>query len=136
MRILGFFLLFISLPVLAEEQCSEADNTYELGLCLAEQLEQQEVELQHYLAEARSRYKDNELIVESIEKAQQSWLVYRLDQCSSIYDIWRDGTIRSIMGLGCSIRMTQLRTHQIWHSYLTYMDSTPPLLPEPKIDIK
>lgn len=136
MRAIGFFLLFVSSQLMADDKCPDANNTYEIGVCLAEQLEQQEVELQHYLAEALARYKENELIVESIEKAQQSWLVYRLDQCSSIYDIWRDGTIRSIMGLGCSIRMTQLRTHQIWHSYLTYMDSTPPLLPEPKIDTK
>jgi uncharacterized protein YecT (DUF1311 family) len=134
MRILGFFLLFISVPVLAADKCPDADNTYELGLCMAEQLEQQEVELQHYLAEARARYQDNELIMESIENAQQSWLAYRLQQCSSIYNIWSDGTMRSIMGLSCSIRMTQLRTHQIWHSYLTYMDDSPPLLPEPKID--
>ncbi|MDO8825661.1 lysozyme inhibitor LprI family protein [Methylophaga sp.] len=134
MRKLVFFLLFVSTPVLAADNCPEANNTYELGVCLAEQLEQREVELQHYLAEARARYKANEQIVESIEKAQQSWLVYRLDQCSSIYDIWSDGTIRSIMGLNCSIRMTQLRTHQIWHSYLTYMDNSPPLLPEPQID--
>lgn len=134
MKIVGFVLLCLSAPLLAGNDCSEADNTYEIGLCMSEQLEQKEVELQHYLAEARARYVDNEAVIESIEKAQQSWLVYRLDQCSSIYNIWSDGTIRSIMGLSCSIRMTQLRTHQIWHSYLTYMDSTPPLLPEPQID--
>jgi uncharacterized protein YecT (DUF1311 family) len=134
MRLIGFFILCMSGPLMAADKCPDANNTYEIGVCLSEQLEQHEVELQHYLAEARARYKDNELIVESIEKAQQSWLVYRLDQCSSVYNIWRDGTIRSIMGLSCSIRMTQLRTHQIWHSYLTYMDDSPPLLPEPEIE--
>lgn len=134
MRIIGMLLLCFAVPILAAEDCPDAGTTYELGVCLAEQLEQQEVELQHYLAEARARYADNELIVESIDKAQQSWLNYRHEQCSSIYNIWRDGTIRSIMGLSCSIRMTKLRTHQIWHSYLTYMEDTPPLLPEPQTD--
>lgn len=134
MRILGLFLLCISTPLLAAEDCPDANTTYEIGMCLAEHLEQQEVELQHYLAEARARYVDNEMVIESIEKAQQSWLAYRLEQCSSIYNIWKDGTIRSIMGLNCSIHMTKLRIHQIWHSYLTYMDSTPPLLPEPQTD--
>lgn len=134
MRIIGMLLLCFSVPLLAAEDCSDADTTYELGVCLTERLEQQEVELQHYLAEARARYIDDELIIESIEKAQQSWLAYRLEQCGSIYNIWRDGTIRSIMGLSCSIRMTKLRTHQIWHSYLTYMENLPPLLPEPQTD--
>ena len=134
MRIIGLFLLCVSAPVVAAENCQNANTTYEIGVCMAEQLEQQEVEMQHYLAEARARYADDKVIVESIEKAQQNWLGYRREQCGSIYNIWRDGTIRSIMGLSCSIRMTKLRTHQIWHSYLTYMENSPPLLPEPMIE--
>ena len=130
MRIIGVFLLSISAPVIAAEDCKNANTTYEIGACMSEQLEQQEVEMQHYLAESRARYTDDKLIVESIEKAQQSWLSYRQEQCGSIYNIWRDGTIRSIMGLSCSIRMTKLRTHQIWHSYLTSMENSSPLLPE------
>lgn len=134
MKFISLILFSISAPLLAADDCSNATTTYDMGVCMTEQLEQQEVTLQHYLAEARARYAENEEVVASIEKAQQSWLVYRQDQCSSIYNIWKDGTIRSIMGLSCSIRMTKLRTHQIWHSYLTYMEDTPPLLPEPQID--
>lgn len=130
----ALLLLCLSTPLLAAEDCANAINTYEIGQCLAEKLEQQEVEMQHYLAEARGRYAEDDQIVESIDQAQQSWLSYRQDQCRSTYTIWRDGTIRSLMGLNCSIRMTQLRTHQIWHSYLTYMEDKPPLLPEPRID--
>ena len=134
MKFISLILLSISAPLLAADDCSNASTTYDIGVCMTEQLEQQEVTLQHYLAEARARYAENDEVVASIEKAQQSWLVYRQDQCSSIYNIWKDGTIRSIMGLSCSIRMTKLRTHQIWHSYLTYMEDKPPLLPEPQID--
>ena len=134
MRIIGVFLLCVAAPVMAADECQNANTTYEIGACMAEKLEQQEVEMQHYLAESRARYTDDELIVESIEKAQQSWLSYRQEQCGSIYNIWRDGTIRSIMGLSCSIRMTKLRTHQIWHSYLTSMENSSPLLPEPQLD--
>lgn len=133
MRIAGVFLLCVSGPLLAANDCPDANTTYEVGLCLAEQLEQHEVTLQHYLTEARGRYVDDPLIVESIGKAHQIWLSYRQDQCSSIYNIWREGSIRSIMGYNCSIRMAQLRTHQIWHSYLTSLDSAAPLLPEPQL---
>ncbi|WP_169697800.1 lysozyme inhibitor LprI family protein [Methylophaga nitratireducenticrescens] len=134
MRILGLFLLCVPATAMAAVDCPDANTTYEIGVCMAEQLEQQEVEMQHYLAEAIARYADDKMIVESIEKAQQSWLSYRQEQCGSIYTIWRDGTIRSIMGLSCSLRMAKLRTHQIWHSYLTYMDNSPSFLPEPEIE--
>ena len=35
--------------------------------------------------------------------------------------------------LGCKIALTQARTHWLWRNWLTYMDSTPPILPEPKV---
>ena len=134
MRILGVFLLLFSSSLLAENNCQNAITTHETSECLAKQLEQKEVELQHYLLEAIARYADDDLIIESLETAQQSWLAYRKEQCNSIYTIWRDGSIRSIMNYDCSIRMTQLRTNHIWHSYLNYMDSTPPVLAEPQIN--
>jgi hypothetical protein len=35
--------------------------------------------------------------------------------------------------LSCQIKLTQLHTHTIWLEWLTYMDSTPPILPEPPV---
>ena len=35
------------------------------------------------------------------------------------------------MNLGCMIEATRARTHDIWTDYLTYVDRTPPVLPEP-----
>ena len=34
----------------------------------------------------------------------------------------------------CLLEQTRRRTHDVWKAYLTFMDSTPPLLPEPKSD--
>lgn len=132
LRSLGFLLLCWSGLALAND-CPHANTTLELNQCLVEQLEQQEVTLHHYLAEARARYLADEVVVEAIDEAQLRWLDYRQQQCGSIYSIWRDGSIRGVMALNCNIRMTRLRTHQIWHSYLTFMDSTPSLLPEPQL---
>ena len=132
MRVMGCLLLFWSGALLAND-CRQANSTLELNQCLMEQLEQHEVELHHYLAEARGRYLADEVVVEAMDKAQQHWLDYRQQQCGSIYNIWRDGSIRGAMALNCDIRMTRLRTHQIWHSYLTFMDNAQPLLPEPQL---
>jgi hypothetical protein len=38
------------------------------------------------------------------------------------------------MALNCQIRLTRMRTYTIWLHWLTYMDSTPPLLPKPDIE--
>lgn len=132
MRTIGV-LLFCWSGLVWANACPQAKTTFELNQCLAEQLEQQEVVLHHYLAEARARHLDDDVVVEAIDEAQLRWLDYRQQQCDSINRVWRDGSIRGVMTLNCSIRMTRLRTHQIWYSYLTFMDSTPPLLPEPQL---
>ena len=41
-------------------------------------------------------------------------------------------TIRNAMSLTCRIRLVDQRTHTIWQNWLTFMDSTPPILPEPE----
>ena len=57
---------------------------------------------------------------------------YRKKACAAVYEEWKDGTIRNAMMLRCEIRLIDHRTHDIWQNWLTFMDSTPPLLPEPK----
>ncbi len=38
-----------------------------------------------------------------------------------------------VMAGSCLLDMTKKRTHEIWETYLTYMDSTPPILKEPEL---
>ena len=56
---------------------------------------------------------------------------YRDAECGAVYDYWSGGTIRGTEQLACQIDLTRRHTHTIWRLWLTYMDSTPPLLPEP-----
>jgi len=48
-----------------------------------------------------------------------------------LYDWWKGGTIRGAMTLGCRTRITEARTLEVWRNWLTYVDSTPPILPRP-----
>ena len=50
-----------------------------------------------------------------------------------MFDFWRGGTIRVGMELDCRIRLTRLRTFALWRDWLTFADSTPPLLPRPDL---
>jgi hypothetical protein len=55
-------------------------------------------------------------------------------ECGAVYKNWIGGSIRGSMALNCQDRLTRMRTYTIWLHWLTYMDSTPPLLPRPDIE--
>ena len=134
-RLFVVLTLFISFPVFAhtETDCASAFTTLEINACLNEELQQKQDIMKHYLAAAKQRYHDETQVIEAIETGQSAWEAYKKAYCDSIYIIWMDGTIRVAMSLGCQIKLTEIRTHEIWSSYLTYMDSTPAIMPEPAL---
>ncbi|WP_083835117.1 lysozyme inhibitor LprI family protein [Alishewanella jeotgali] len=60
-----------------------------------------------------------------------NWQAYRLSHCNSVYMQWRDGSIRGVMAFSCKTQLTKQRSHDIWKNFLSYMDGTPAILPEP-----
>ncbi len=113
--------------------CSDAITTREMNKCMSNELNLAKAELDKYLkATYKHQASDPELIA-SIKTAQKDWQVYLSSHCDSIYTQWRDGTIRGTMSIACRTQLTKQRTHDLWASFLTYMDSTPPVLPEPKM---
>ncbi len=114
------------------------DNTIEINECRAAERDRADAELKRYLEAARQRLTseaaDNPDVREALadlDKSQAAWAAYRTAECDAIYDYWKAGTIRTVMALSCEIDLTRQRTHQVWSQWLTYMDSTPPILPEP-----
>ena len=90
------------------------------------------MELDQYLEASFELNAYDEALVSSIKVAQKSWQTYMTAHCDSVYTQWRDGSIRGLMALSCKTKLTKQRTHEVWENFLTYMDSTPPVLPEPK----
>ena len=128
-------LLLISHNSFAEEKvdCEKASTTIEMNVCAMQKADQAHEMLEKYLAKAREKYSDEKPIVGALNVSQESWLKYRKAHCDAVYKQWSGGTIRGVMFAGCMLKLTKLRTHVIWGDYLTYMDSTPPMLPEPKL---
>ncbi|MCY9863092.1 DUF1311 domain-containing protein [Vibrio coralliirubri] len=125
-----------SFSALADEgvvDCENAMNTIEINQCAAIELESAQAELDKYLAASFEHNAYDAELVASIKKAQESWQAYMTAHCDSVYTQWRDGSIRGIMALSCKTTLTKQRTHEVWANFLTYMDSTPPVLPEPKL---
>lgn len=127
-------LLMMSAVSKAEEvNCDNAFTTYDMNVCAGRDMEQADAKLDKYLTAAKERYVDEPDVVASLDKSQQAWLTYRQIYCDGIYDLWSDGTIRGVMFASCVIALTEQHTHQLWLDYLTYMDSTDPILPEPNL---
>ncbi|OEF86807.1 lysozyme inhibitor LprI family protein [Vibrio splendidus] len=125
-----------SFSALADEgvvDCENAMNTIEINHCAAIELESAQAELDKYLAASFEHNAYDAELVASIKKAQESWQAYMTAHCDSVYTQWRDGSIRGVMALSCKTTLTKQRTHEVWANFLTYMDSTPPVLPEPKL---
>ncbi|MEZ9601901.1 lysozyme inhibitor LprI family protein [Vibrio sp. 10N.261.55.A10] len=123
-----------SFSALADEgvvDCENAMNTIEINHCAAIELESAQAELDKYLAASFEHNAYDAELVASIKKAQESWQAYMTAHCDSVYTQWREGSIRGVMALSCKMTLTKQRTHEVWVNFLTYMDSTPPVLPEP-----
>jgi uncharacterized protein YecT (DUF1311 family) len=125
--------------------CSKGGgNTLEMNECMSRDLDVAEAKLQLYLATARERFvrgvndefNDDDAAAKKaaileFDETQKSWVAFRDKHCNSVYYEWKGGSIRGIMYRGCMIQMTEIRTRLIWQEWLTYQDSTPPILPAP-----
>jgi uncharacterized protein YecT (DUF1311 family) len=118
------------------------ETTLGSNRCWSGRLAKADSELARYLATARIEVKrradspDGPKTADALRQfdvAQKAWSAYRDAECGAIFDYWSGGTIRDLEALACRTHLATLRTHTIWLHWLTFMDSTPPLLPEPSV---
>lgn len=107
-------------------------TTVAINNCLSEALGRAKARQATYLEAALGSADNSSDLAEMIRTSDQEFTAYRERECNSVYEQWKEGTIRNAMSLRCSIRLTDQRTHDIWRNWLTYQDSTEPVLPEPE----
>ncbi|WP_404972904.1 lysozyme inhibitor LprI family protein [Vibrio campbellii] len=130
-------LASLSFMAFAQEEaidCNNAVSTLEINQCAAIELEAAQKQLNKYLETSLEHNSYDPELIKAIQVAQKDWQAYVTSHCDSVYTQWREGTIRGVMAISCKTQLTQQRTHEIWQNFLTYMDSTPPVLPEPNVD--
>jgi uncharacterized protein YecT (DUF1311 family) len=108
-----------------------AASTPATDACFAGEMKVRNEALTQYVAAAIKRITDAQESSAEFEKGQTAWVTYREAHCGAVYEHWKDGTIRSAKAATCNVDLTAERTHQVWKDYLTFPDSTPPVLPEP-----
>ncbi|MBD8641842.1 lysozyme inhibitor LprI family protein [Sphingomonas sp. CFBP 13733] len=111
-------------------------STREIDACLAGRFDEADAELNRYYQAAIKRLREEREFAseQMLVRAERSWVAYRTSECGAVYENWIGGSIRGSMALNCQIRLTRMRTYTIWLHWLTYIDSTPPILPRPNIE--
>lgn len=128
--LIALFTLPFSVSAIENEiDCDNAMTTMDINHCAYLELESVQAELLTYLEASFAHNSDDPELIDAIKLAQQDWQAYKTSHCDSIYTQWREGTIRGVMAISCETRLTRQRAHEIW----TYMDSTEPVLPEPRV---
>lgn len=105
--------------------------------CLSARMTKADGELARYLAAARGRLRrdrEPDATVRAFEAAERAWIRYRDAECGAVYVHWSGGTIRNAEAISCRIQLSQLHAHTVWRQWLTYADTTPPILPEPIVN--
>ncbi len=131
-------LLALAMAISLQAGNVQADcdgNTIEINACLSARLERAQRRLDDYHQAAVDRYSTGEenqdAVRLGIQASQSAFEAYRAIECSTVYEEWKEGTIRDAMNIQCLIRLTDERAHAIWRNWLRYPDSTPPIRPEP-----
>ncbi len=111
-------------------------TTYAINQCLAQIRDRAKARESRYFEAAvagrtglSARLTERERDMRATQAAAEQ---YRQLACADVYEHWKDGTIRNAMMLRCEIRLIDQRTHDIWQNWLTFQDSSDPILPEPE----
>ncbi len=118
--------------------CRNAATTIDMNDCLAAEVAKATTVLDHYRKAARARIAADTAtstsVLPAFDAADAQWRRFAEANCSAVYTLWEGGTIRGAVAATCQIRLVRLRTHELWGEWLTNMDSTPPVLPEPVVE--
>jgi hypothetical protein len=106
-------------------------TTIEMNECMSEILARSTERKDQYLAAALAHHDESPDVAKMIRQSETAAEAYRKQECDALYEDNKEGTIRNYVYLGCAIALVDERTRTIWQNWLTYADSTPPMLPEP-----
>lgn len=108
-------------------------TTVEAERCVAADLASADADLNRYYAAAVARLtrERRTTALAKLRASERAWIAYREAECDAVWEYWKGGTVRGTFSAECGLRLTRARTMAIWTDWLTYVDSSPPLLPRP-----
>ncbi|MBV7258488.1 DUF6265 family protein [Erythrobacter crassostreae] len=107
-------------------------TTIAINECLAGIYKRSKSRQRAYVDAALGSSADGNALGKMIRASDAAFDAYRSAECDAVYENWKEGSIRNAMWLRCSIRLTDEHTHTVWQNWLTYQDTSEPILPEPR----
>ena len=125
--------IVVAVLMLATTDPCPGSTTRDVEQCLAAGLARADAELNRYYAATVARLtRDGDTTsLAKLRASERAWIAYRDAECDAVYDWWKGGTIRGTMSLECRTSITKARTLEVWRNWLTFADTTPPVLPRP-----
>ena len=118
---------------LESDPCGIAQSTVDRRACRHQQMKELEQRLQLYWKTAQQKATAKGLDPLQFNAAQSSWERYRSEHCGNVYMLWKDASIRYEMVAVCNQKLIKDRTYDLWKAYLSSIDGTPPVLPDPNL---
>jgi uncharacterized protein YecT (DUF1311 family) len=115
----------------AGENCFDGRSQLDTTACVGAQAGQARLKLQRYLAAAGVRLRQQPGAAEAFADAQAKWEAFVEADCASIRTWYDPGSIKDEAYLSCKLRHFRRRTADVWKAFLTFADTTPPVLPDP-----
>ena len=117
------FLLFLFLLTSSTATDSTAQNrqrydpcsgstTQDINECAKREYDKADAELNKVYRELISKVKDVRLKNKLIA-AQRTWIKFRDESCNFVYEFHKEGTMRTVMLLGCLTMTTENRTKEL-----------------------
>ena len=99
---------------IASNTCQDApDGASTQGIVACNQREQSwwDMQLNLYYDELKADLESD--VFDSLQQAQRAWLTYRDAKCTFVYELWRDGSIRSVVQSSCMLDTTATRAIEL-----------------------
>ncbi|MES2834394.1 MAG: lysozyme inhibitor LprI family protein [Pseudomonadota bacterium] len=125
--------------------CVRDGSMPEIKTCARDDMAKEEARMQRYFEAAMSRaragdegsvkYGPRTRQAAYLVESHQAWKAYAGVRCAGVREETSGGTMGGLGYMWCMTTAARQRTHDIWSDYLTYADSTPPVLPEPLVTV-
>ncbi|APP82822.1 hypothetical protein BI317_00060 [Xanthomonas hortorum pv. gardneri] len=135
MRYILLILTLLGCPALqAAPRCFNPATTAESNACWNDEVGLSQDRLNDYLTAARERAMTVlNVPAEAFDNAQAAWTRYKDLQCGNVRKQWGNATVGPAKAPSCIVDLNDQRSHDLWKHYLTYVDRTPSIRPEPAL---
>ncbi|EDX6465817.1 hypothetical protein CBH50_004572 [Salmonella enterica subsp. diarizonae serovar 60:r:e,n,x,z15] len=119
------------------------ETTLDINACMEKQVAQVTWVKNKYLSAASGTIEDDEnypysdptyihRLTTAFNEENKAWNSLIDKASSASYTYWEGGSIRTEKSLSREKELIEFQVYDIWKNWLTYADSTPPVLPEPE----